>query len=86
MIEGLPDELIAQAAEAHCVRCKDQIVSSPSMLGATMVNSYSPATGARARSILCGACGLAFREFLQPELATDEFFQSIKTELHMRWA
>ena len=84
-LEGLPDEVIANASEAHCVRCKEQIIAQVSMTGTIMLNYYVPATGTKSRAFLCGLCGLAFQEFLHPDLLTNEAFQDMKVELQGRW-
>jgi hypothetical protein len=83
--EGMTPEQIERAKSAKCQRCKDDIVGSASMSGTVFVNYWVPAVGVRARMFLCGACGLAFREFMAPELTTDGQFQAIKNELLSKW-
>lgn len=84
-LEGLPDEVVANAAEAHCERCKEQIISQPSVTGTVMLNYLVPAQEVRWRGFLCGLCGIAFQEFLRPDLLTNEAFQDMKVELQGRW-
>lgn len=84
-LDGLPDEVIENASKAHCARCKEQIVAQESMTGTVFVNYYVPALGQRHREFLCGMCGLAFREFLYPELEQDQKFQTVKRMLQGRW-
>lgn len=84
-LDGLPDEVIKNASEAHCVRCGEQIIAQESMTGTVMVQYYVPALGVRERGFLCGLCGLAFKEFLRPDLLTNEAFQDMKVELQGRW-
>lgn len=84
-LDGLPDEVIENASKAHCARCKEQIVAQESMTGTVFVNYYVPALGKREREFLCGMCGLAFREFMYPELLTNETFQNVKGMLQERW-
>lgn len=84
-LDGLPDEVIKNASEAHCVRCGEQIIAQPSVTGTVMVNYYVPAQGVRERQFLCGLCGIAFQEFLRPSLLTNEAFQDMKVELQGRW-
>lgn len=79
------EEELALAQQAKCARCKVTVVDEASILGAVMVNYYLPALEARWRLFLCGSCGLAFREFMHPELAEDETFQAVVGELRSRW-
>ncbi len=80
-MEEITPEDHALAAGAACTRCKIQIISSPSVTGTVFVQYYVPALGVNERGFLCGACGLAFREFLLPELTGDPVFRSAKAEL-----
>jgi hypothetical protein len=84
-VEGLPDEVLERAKEATCGRCGEQIVGSPSMAGTVMVQFYVPATSARGRGFLCGACGLLFREFIDPSLADNPAYQSAARQLREMW-
>lgn len=85
MSDHLPDEVIENASKAHCARCKVQIIAQPSVTGTVMVNYYVPALGVKDRGFLCGMCGLAFREFLMPELLDRPDFQAVKAQLQARW-
>lgn len=85
MTEELPQSVIDAASEAYCTRCKEQIVGSKSVTGTMMFNYYVPALGVRARGILCGACGIAFREFASPELADNPAYRAVVAELRSRW-
>lgn len=82
---GLPPEVVATARKAKCSRCKAVAVDEPSVSGTMMVNHYTPSLGTRVRGILCGACGLAFREFLTPEILQDPVYLALKAELQARW-
>jgi hypothetical protein len=50
-----------------------------------MVSYYTPATGHRNRIILCGSCGLSFREFICPSVVGDAGFQQAAAELRGAW-
>lgn len=82
---GMPAAVVDSAKKAECQRCKEKIVDSSSMTGTVFVNYYVPALGVRQRLFLCGACGLAFREFVMPELETNAVFQAVKTKLLAAW-
>ena len=84
-LDDLPDEVVENASKAYCARCKEQIVAQESMTGTVFVNYYVPALGKRHREFLCGMCGLAFREFIHPELEQNETFQNAKAMLQGRW-
>lgn len=83
---GLPASTVERAKSAHCSRCAAVVVDEPSIAGTLMLQYYVPALGVRQRAILCGACGLAFREFLLPSLAEDQTYQAVVAELRSRWA
>ena len=80
-----PPELLAKAREAKCSRCEAVVVDEPSVTGTIMVSYYVPTLGVRHRVVLCGACGLAFREFIQPNLLQDPLYTAVKAELQARW-
>lgn len=80
-----PEE-IEVAKTALCCRCGVQVVESKAVTGTVLLNLYVPALGQRERLFTCGACGLALREFLHPELADDPVFQFVKRELLARFA
>lgn len=82
---GLPASVVETAKKARCTRCGIQVVESKGMTGTVMINLYVPALGARERLMLCGACGLAAREFLHPELVDNPVFQAVKAELLARF-
>lgn len=82
---GLPADVVETAKKAKCSRCKAVVVEESSVTGTVMVSYYVPALGVRQRGILCGKCGLAFREWLYPELADSPEFQAVKTELLRRF-
>lgn len=82
---GLPDDVIENAKKAICSRCKVQVVESKALLGTVFLQLYVPALGVRKRLFLCGACGIAAREFLHPEIADDPAFQMVKAELLSRF-
>jgi len=83
--EPVSPEEVELAKTAACLRCGVQIVGSSSLIGTVMVNYYLPAVGIRKRGVLCGACGLVFREFLQPELEHNPAHQAIVAELRKLW-
>lgn len=85
MNDDLSVEEIEEAEKACCTRCKEQIASSRSVIGTLMFNYYLPALGARTRGIMCGACGLAFREFVCPDIASDPVYRVVAAELRSRW-
>lgn len=78
---GLSAETVEAASKAHCVRCAIRIVDAPSLAGTVFVSFMVPSVSVRDRAMLCGACGLAFREFLYPYLADDDGFQYARTRL-----
>lgn len=78
---GLPAAVVEVAKQAFCARCKTQIAAQKAVQGTVFVNFLVPALGNRGRAVLCSPCGLAFREFMKPELLDDEQFQSAKTIL-----
>lgn len=80
-LAGLPAEVAEAVERAECVRCGVKIVDIPTLTGVVFVNYQVPALGVHDRRILCSACGLLFREFLQPELKDDELFQYAAGEL-----
>lgn len=82
---GLPATVVETAKTAKCTRCATTVVDEPSIAGTLMLQYYVPALGVRQRAILCGACGLAFREFLLPPLAEDPTYQAVVAELRSRW-
>lgn len=82
---GLPASVVETAKSAVCTRCKVQVVEAKGLTGTVFLNLYVPALGARERLFLCGACGLATREFLHPELADSPVFQAVKAELLSRF-
>lgn len=79
--EGLPTETVERAKRASCSRCKIRIVDAPSLSGTVFVSYLVPSMSVREREMLCGACGLAFREFMYPELLDDQRFQAAKQML-----
>lgn len=81
----LPPEVIAKARDVKCSRCSVVVVDSSSVEGTTMVNFYAPTSGMRRRAVLCGACGLALREFLYPGLLDIPEYQAVAAELRSRW-
>ncbi len=81
----LPPEVIESAKKAECSRCKVKVVETKGAVGTVFLNIYVPGLGFRERLFLCGACGLAVREFLHPELADDAVFQAVKHELLARF-
>ena len=83
--EPLPADVIETAKKANCSRCKIQIVGSKGLAGTVLYNLLVPLVGGRERGFLCGACGLALKEFLHPELADDATFQAVKLELQSRF-
>lgn len=85
LFEGMTDQEVDVAKSAECSRCQVKIVGSPSMVGTVMVSYYLPALSVRRRGMLCGACGIAFREFLAPGLADDAVFQTVKSALLAEW-
>lgn len=82
---GLPAAVVDRAKEAKCSRCKIQVVESPAIRGTVMVSYYVPALGQRRRGVLCGACGIAFREFLMPELLDNPAYQQVAARLRQEW-
>lgn len=82
---GLPQSVVDQAAKAHCSRCGAQVIETPSMAGSVFVQYYVPVLGVRDRRFLCGACGLAFREFIDPHLTEDAVFRAVAAELRRHW-
>lgn len=82
----LPDDVMATAREAKCARCDAVVVDEPSIVGTVMLNYYVPATGLKDRVVLCGMCGLVFREFLRPEVLNNPAFQAAKAALQEKWA
>lgn len=78
-------DLDEAALSTKCARCQVVIAEESSVAGTTMVSFYTPATGNRQRMFLCGLCGLAFKEFMIPQLADDESFQQAKTALQAAW-
>ncbi len=84
-LAGLPAEVAEAVERAECVRCKVKIVDTPTLMGTVFVNYQVPAMGKHDRHFLCSACGLSFREFLQPELKDDELFQYAAGELRKHY-
>lgn len=82
---GLPASVVENAGKAKCVRCGVRIIEEKGLVGAVMLQYYVPALSVRNRAVLCGTCGLAFREFLTPELAVDPVYQAAAAELRSRW-
>lgn len=82
---GLPADVVERAKQAKCTRCGETVVESKGMQGTVMVNYYVPALGVRQRGILCGLCGLLFREFLVPAILDDPRYQEAKAELLRRF-
>lgn len=80
-LQGVPQEMIDRASGATCSRCQVRLVDSRSVRGSVSFSLYVPAVGARDRGFVCGACGLALREFLHPELLHNPVFQAVKAEL-----
>jgi hypothetical protein len=81
----IPDETMETARKALCSVCKKPVVDAPGMSGIVMVNTYVPAINSRERVILCGAHGLALREFLHPDILKDPVYLAVKKELTFRW-
>lgn len=79
--EGMPAATVESAKQAKCARCETVVVEAGSIMGTVMVNYYVPALSVRRREILCGLCGLDFREFLHPWLKGDGAFQASKALL-----
>lgn len=82
---GLPASVVETAKQAHCERCKVQITEAPSLVGTIFVSYTIPSLGIRHRTFLCGDCGLAFREFLNPELVDFAPFQALKGMIQEKW-
>lgn len=78
---GLPASTVENAKQAKCSRCEEVVVETASMRGTVMVNYYVPAINVRRREILCGLCGLGFREFMYPHLVDNPQYQAAKTAL-----
>lgn len=81
----LPQEVVDLARTALCVRCKAVVADEPSRMGTVLLSYYVPVLGVRERTFLCGACGLGFREFLNPEMADNPQYLAVKAELQSRW-
>lgn len=82
---GLPASVVDNAKQAHCSRCKEQIVTSGAATGTVMVNYYIPALSVWRRAILCGRCGLLLRELLHPELLDDPTYLAASEMLRSSW-
>lgn len=82
---GLPESVVSTAKSAGCQRCREPIVDGTSLEGTVFVSFEAVATGAHSRLILCGPCGIAFREFIIPALVDSPGFQAVKAKLLARW-
>jgi hypothetical protein len=83
--DELPQEVVDMARTAACARCKAVVVDEPSKMGTVLLSYYVPALGMNVRTFLCGACGLVFREFLDPSILDDPMYLAVKAELQARW-
>lgn len=84
--DGLPQQMVDTAREAKCSRCQAVVVDCPSASGAMMFNYYVPVIKNRERGILCGECGLLFREFVAPALAANPLYIRAKKMLQDEWS
>lgn len=83
--DGVSEEVLDRVSKVGCARCKEGILDTKSLTGTTLITYQVPGLMVQRRAVLCGACGLAFREFLHPELADDALFQAAVAELRSRW-
>lgn len=83
--KGVPEEIIDRVSKATCVRCEEGILDTKSLPGTVLVAYEVPGLNVHRRAILCGACGLVFREFLHPELVDNAPFQAAVAELRSKW-
>jgi len=83
---GLAASVVDRAKQAKCSACGVTVVEDASIAGSVMVNYYVPASGAKARVILCGRHGLALRELLHPQIVDNPQYQEAKKRLLEVWA
>lgn len=74
------------ADQAECIRCNVKIMSEASATGAILGIIRTPMQPGSESFLLCGKCGLAFYEFLEPGNTFDVEFQAAKARLLQEWA
>lgn len=77
----LEERAEAAARTAVCTRCDVVILEDRSATGVLFGRLIVPVLGVKRQFQLCGKCGLALREFLYPELASDPDYQLKKLAL-----
>lgn len=82
---NLEERAAEVAAEARCGMCLKVILDQPDATGAVVVRVRSLYSGAGENVQLCGTCGLAVREILNPALKTDTRYQRVKNEMIRMW-
>lgn len=82
---NLEERAAEVAAEARCGMCSEVILDRPDATGAVVVRVRSLYSGAGENVQLCGTCGLAVREILNPALKTDTRYQRVKNEMIRMW-
>lgn len=85
-MKDLEERAEKAASEAKCGRCGEVILRGTSAVG--MVTGYyrAVALGVTAPFQLCGNCGIALREFINPRLEDDPIFQRVKKKIQEMWA
>ena len=82
---NLEERAAEVAAEARCGMCDKVILDQPDATGALVVRVRSLYSGVGENVQLCGTCGLAVREILNPALKTDTRYQRVKNEMIRMW-
>lgn len=82
---SLEERAAEVAANARCGMCGEVILDRPDATGALVVRIRALYSGAGENVQLCGMCGLAVREILNPTLKTDTRYQRIKAEMIRMW-
>lgn len=84
-VTGIDPGVVERGRSVKCCRCGDSPVEKPSIDGTMFASYYTPATGARARKVLCGECAFGLMEYLEPETAADPLYQTTKAEIIAAW-
>lgn len=82
---NLEERAAEVAAEARCGMCLKVILDQPDATGALVVRIRALYSGLSENVQLCGMCGLAVREILNPALKTDTRYQRVKNEMIRMW-
>lgn len=82
---SLEERAAEVAADARCGVCSKVILDQPDATGALVVRIRALYSGLGENVQLCGMCGLAVREILNPTLKNNDRYQRIKAEMIRMW-